>query len=129
MSYTNKGIKGLKGFLNRAPERLEISEEDVAKILGCNREEYEKLKNSESWPVEMHDRGYLFFRINLQLGALFGEGFSGTEDYLKAEREFLKTKNPKLENRSPLEIMMETSVTGLKLVADYVTGLCIPDFS
>src|SRR3989344_9329140 len=103
MEYTNKGIEKLKKFLVEVPERLGISDEEIAEVLGCDREEYKRIMELESWPVERCERGYLFLGIDIKLGTLFGEGRS--ENYLKEERKFIRVKNLKLGNRSLLEML------------------------
>src|SRR3989344_5938184 len=103
MEYTNKGIEKLKRFLSEVPERLEINDEEISGVLGCDREEYERLMGLESWPVERRERGYLFLGIDIKLGTLFGEGYS--ENYLEKERKFFREKNPELGNKSLLEMM------------------------
>ena len=121
MEYTNKGIEKLKKFLVEVPERLGISDEEIAEVLGCDREEYERLIGLESWPVERRERGYLFLGIDIKLGTLFGEGRS--ENYLKEERKFIRVKNLKLGNRSLLEMLMDGTHESLMRVNDYVLDI------
>ena len=121
MEYTNKGIEKLKKFLVEVPERLGISDEEIAEVLGCDREEYERLMGLESWPVERRERGYLFLGIDIKLGTLFGEGRS--ENYLKEERKFIRVKNLKLGNRSLLEMLMDGTHESLMRVNDYVLDI------
>jgi len=85
------------------PKRLEINDEEIAGVLGCDREEYKRIMGLESWHVERHERGYLFLGINIGL-RVWSEEEQWKND-LEKEKRFFREKNSGLGGRSLLEMM------------------------
>ena len=125
--YSTKAVRALKSYLEKLPERLDITREDIIKIVGVDEEKYGNIMNSNSWEIQTRDRIGRILGIHLMLGGLSGVGLS--EDYLKNERIHFKRKVKKLQNRSILEMLMDGSEESLFQAQDYVTELCIPPFS
>lgn len=115
--------KGHVNYLKKLPERLGISEEDIIKIIGVDKEKYSSLMDLNFWPTKTKEKVVRLLAIDMRLGALFGEGYSKGKDASQDIGDFLKSEQKLLDGKSPLELMTESS-EGLFRVQNCVWELC-----
>ncbi len=108
-------LDGILACLEKIREKLGITDGDVAKIIGCDILEYEKIKHEKDFPEESKERAIYFIGANMGLYDLFGNNFDAIKNWFLTEEYVLK--------RKPLELLLEGSRENLMLVNERVLDM------